>query len=243
MNNVIETLTNHRSIRSFTEQTIDNELLDQIADATQAAPSWINGQQMSVVVVKDSTTKQRLAELVGNQSAVAEAPVFFVFCADFYRASLASTMEKTSFAVSDDIDALLVGATDVGLAMGNAIAAAESLGLSIVPIGGIRKNPLEVIELLDLPKYVLPISGLCIGYANQNPELKPRFAKEAVFHEETYKQDLIDQIVSYNRTMIDYSNGQGPSWTERVASFYSMPFTSYTAAMLERQGFSFKNTL
>lgn len=47
----------------------------------------------------------------------------------------------------------MVSSVDAGLSMQNVITAAESLGLGIVPIGGIRKSPDEIIDLLQLPEY------------------------------------------------------------------------------------------
>ncbi|MDE5412544.1 oxygen-insensitive NADPH nitroreductase [Alkalihalobacterium chitinilyticum] len=246
MNQVIETIKNHRSIRSYTNEPVSENHLETIVEAAQAAPSWINGQQVSIVAVKDDQTKKKLTELVGNQKYVDETPVFFIFCADFYRASLAAEKEGTSFAIEEEIDSLLVGATDVGLAMGNAIAAAESLGLGCVPIGGVRRHSLEVIKLLNLPKYVIPISGLCIGYAAEDPGQKPRFPKEAVYHEETYNPDLKGILDTYDQQMEQYmkerTNGQMSSnWSTRVASFYSKPYYDNIAEMLKQQGFICKN--
>ncbi|MEB1806171.1 MAG: oxygen-insensitive NADPH nitroreductase [Bacillaceae bacterium] len=246
MNQVIETIKNHRSIRSYTNEPVSEDHLLTIVEAAQAAPSWINGQQVSIVAVKEDQTKKKLTELVGNQKYVDEAPVFFIFCADFYRASLAAEKEGTSFVIEEEVDSLLVGATDVGLAMGNAIAATESLGLGCVPIGGVRRHSLEVIKLLNLPKYVIPISGLCIGYAAEDPGQKPRFQKEAVYHKETYNPNLKDILDTYDQQMEQYTgertNGKMTSnWSTRVASFYSKPYYDNIAEMLKQQGFTCKN--
>lgn len=69
-------------------------------------------------------TKKTLAELCNNQKHIEEAPVFLIFCADFYRTDLASKMEGTTINITDNIDTLIVGATDVGIALGTAVAAA-----------------------------------------------------------------------------------------------------------------------
>lgn len=247
LNETIQTLVNHRSIRRYENKPVKKEDLHMIVEAAQAAPSWIHGQQVSIIAVQDETRKEKLAELVGNQVAVKEAPVFFVFCADFYRAKLASEKQQVPLAVTDDVDSLLVGATDVGLAMGNAIAAAESLGLGIVPIGGIRKNPLEVIKLLELPEYVIPISGLCIGYANETPEQKPRLPKEIVYQEEKYNAALQkEKLDTYDQMMSNYTsartNGENNSnWSERVAAFYSKPYYGQIGDMLLKQKFTCNN--
>ncbi|OLO40605.1 NADPH-dependent oxidoreductase [Alkalihalophilus pseudofirmus] len=246
MNKVIETLKNHRSIRKYTNEHVSEEYLSAIVEAVQAAPSWVNGQQVSIICVKDEQKKKKLSELVGNQKFVDEAPVFFVFCADFYRSSLAAEKEGLTLAIEEDVDFLLVGATDVGLALGNAITAAESFGLGCVPIGGIRRNSLEVIDLLELPKYVIPISGLCIGYAAENPVKKLRFPKEAVLHTETYNSNLKEILDTYDEQMEQHtskhSNGQTKTnWSTRIGTLYSKPYYQNVAEMLKQQGYNCKN--
>ena len=226
MNETMKTLLAHRSFRSYQEKGVENEKLEQIMKAVQAAPSWINGQQVSIIAIKDPERKKRFAELCGGQKHIDEAPVFLVFCSDFYRAYLSSKMEDTPFAVPDNIDTLLVGATDVGIALEAAITAAESFGLGTVCIGGIRRHLDEVMKELDLPPYVLPISGLCIGYPAGDPGLKPRLPVQAVYHNETYHHDIQDKIEEYNHIYSDYlterSGGkQTGTWTKAVANFYS----------------------
>lgn len=159
MNEVIKTLLNHRSVRSYSDKTVKKEDIDLIIRAAQQAPSSIDKQQVTIISVEDKEKKKKLSQLVGDQKYVDEAPVFLVFCADFYRAKLAGKIMGEEIVITDSQEANLVGAVDVGLAMGNAIAAAESLGLNIVPIGGVRKEPEEVIELLGLPEYVFPKIG------------------------------------------------------------------------------------
>ncbi|MDQ0228946.1 NADPH-dependent oxidoreductase [Metabacillus malikii] len=246
MNHVIQTLTEHRSYRHYKKDQLSNEQLDAILASAQAAPSWIHGQQVSVIVVQDERKKQRLAELSGNQQYIKDCPTFLVFCADFYRAHLASQIEEIPIEVTNDVDALLIGATDVGIALGNAIAAAESLGLNIVPIGGIRRNPLEVIETLEIPNYVIPIVGLCIGYGENDPGLNPRLPKETFIHREVYNKNQETLILSYNeeyqKHLSKTSSKPSTTWTSRVTSFYKE--THYNnqypdvPTMLKKQGFT-----
>ncbi|MFC3747781.1 NADPH-dependent oxidoreductase [Paenibacillus sp. GCM10012306] len=224
MNEIIRTLTNHRSYRSYSDRAVSTEDLQNIIASAQAAPSWVHGQQFTIIAVHNQERKQRLAELSGNQKHVAEAPVFLVFCMDFYRAGLASEMEGQPFEAASDVDALLVGAADVGLAMAGAITAAESLGLGTIPIGGVRRNTKAVIELLQLPKYVFPIAGLCVGYPGAESPKKSRLPMEAVYHEEQYNTDQTGLLQAYNETHRQSLQQQGlpeRSWTSWVAHFYA----------------------
>ena len=242
MNETIKTLMAHRSHRSYQDKDLDDAGLDMIIKAVQAAPSWINGQQVSVIAIRDPEQKRKFADLCGGQKHIEEAPVFLVFCLDFYRAYLASELENKPFAVPGNIDAIMVGATDVGIALGTAIAAAESLGLGTVPIGGIRRNLQETIRELNLPPYVFPVSGLCIGHPATDPGLKPRLPKQAVFHESTYNRELLPLIEEYNEVYANYvherSKGkQSAKWTEGIANFYSREYYQGVEDALKKQRF------
>lgn len=252
MNEVLKTLTHHRSIRQYKDTPIEEQHLEAILQAAQSAPTWIHGQQVSVIVIKNPDKKKQLASFCGNQEHINQAPIFLVFCADFYRAKLASEMEGMSFDVVNDADALLVGATDVGIAISNAIAASESLGLGTVPIGGIRRNPLDVIELLEIPKYVIPIAGLCVGYPSEDPGLNPRLPKESFRHDEVYNKHQIQYINSYNEAFKQYqltkTNGKHDgNWSSRISKFYHAKHYNNqypdVPKMLIQQGFTCKDMI
>ncbi|MBC1801001.1 NADPH-dependent oxidoreductase [Listeria booriae] len=243
MNSIIDHLRSHRSFRKFqTDRVIPKEQLDAIIRATQSAPSWINGQQYSIIAVQNPERKQKMAELCGNQPYIAESSVFLVFVADFYRTHLASETHGGSLTAVENVDALLVGATDVGLACENTIIAAESFDLGVVCIGGIRRNMADVIDFLQLPKYVFPMVGLCIGYPDVEMPIKPRFPKEAVYFEETYQTDVTDAMAAYDETIIPFSAREGGiSWTKRVSAFYDKDYYPSIAETLKQQGFLMKD--
>ncbi|MBZ9536418.1 NADPH-dependent oxidoreductase [Cytobacillus oceanisediminis] len=244
MNETIQQLKNHRSYRKYQDKEVTFETLQLIMEAAQAAPSWTNGQHVTAILIRNEARKKRLAELCGNQKHVDNSPAFLVFCADFYRAKLASEMEGKDFKAIEDIDTLLIGATDVGLAMQNAITAAESLGLGTVPIGGIRRNSLQVIEFLQLPTYVIPIAGLCVGYPDEDPGLKPRLPLKSVLQEEKYDENQQPFIENYNDTYKEYLKNRGENpvgWTDRIANFYNKSYYPSNAKMIKQQGFLAKD--
>lgn len=245
MNDVLKTLYNHRSYRKYAQQPVEPEKLQQMIQAAQAAPSWVNGQQVTIIAVTNEERKKQLSVLSGNQKHVADAPVFLVFCLDFYRAKLASELEGQPFEAARDVDALLVGATDVGIALANSTAAAESLGLGIIPIGGIRRNTAGVIALLQLPEYVFPVAGLCVGYPAEELPKKPRLPMEAVYHEEQYNPDLKGYIEKYNlahREYLQSLNLTERDWSATVAHFYALnPQYGDAGRTLPQQGFTCDN--
>lgn len=250
MNEMIRLLKDHRSVREFLpDREVAEKQSKTIIEAAMAAPNWINGQQVSVIEIRDKVRKAKLAKAAGNQAWIDEAPVFFVFCIDFYRAKLAAEKNEVEFHIADNIEAVIIGSTDVGIALANATTAAESMGLGIVPIGGIRRNPSVFIEALGLPEYVFPISGLVVGYPRNVPEQKPRLPLEAVHHKEKYDLDrqvaLINQYDERISTyMSERTNGQDSSnWSSKIASFYDKGFEAYEKAVapaIKKQGFDYK---
>ena len=240
----MHSLLSHRSIRSYQDKPVSDEDLTQIIQAVQAAPNWVNVQLVSVVAVKDYERRKYLSTLCGNQKHIAEAPVFLVFCADYYRTWLACRAKGQSLdSVLEDMDTVIVGAHEVGIAVGTAVAAAESLGLGTVVIGDVRQNPLEVISELGLPPYVFPVLCLCIGYAAEDPGLKPRLPMRAMFFEEQYDTNLGDALKCYDMLYAEYLkvrpfNNRVGTWTELIRDFYSTPYHyAHTEKMLHHQKF------
>ncbi len=245
MNSTINSILDHRSIRSYKDTPIEEDKLHAILECAQAAPSSINGQQMSVIVIKDQATKDKIAEIAGGQPWISQAPVFLLFVADFYRAKLASEKNNENLVIASNMEGTLVGSIDVGLAMGNTIAAAESLEMGTVCIGGIRNNPQAMVDLLNLPNYVYPMVGLCVGYANDQdvPDKKPRFAKDAVIHTESYNSDLMDHINAYDEViktyMSDRTSGQDVrNWSGFISGIYNKVYFPKVSGSLKDQQFS-----
>ncbi|WP_239255883.1 NADPH-dependent oxidoreductase [Listeria ilorinensis] len=238
MNPIIDQINQHRSIRKYQpDKTIPEEQLDAIIRAAQSAPSWINGQQYSMIGVKEPERKEKLAALTGNPY-VAECSVFLVFVADFYRVKVASKKYGKDFGAKAEADLLLVAATDVGLACQNAILAAESMDLGTVCIGGIRRELAAVSEFLELPEFVFPVVGLCLGYPAVQPPVKPRLPKEAVYFEESYKTDTWPLLEKYDEEIIPFSKREGSiGYTERIAKSYDQPYYSGITEALKKQGY------
>lgn len=241
----LNTLFSHRSIRAYTDQPVADEKLANILRAVQAAPNWVNIQHVSVIVIKDAARREKMAELCGGQRHVAQAPVFLIFCADYYRTFLACRKHgQTLDEVLNDIDHLIIGGNEVGIAFGTAAIAAELQGFAICPIGDARLHALEMIEELGLPRYVIPMVGMCLGYAAEDPGIKPRLPQAAVCFEERYNQELDALIEQYDADYADYLkirpwNSRVGNWTQLVADFYRPPYNHYPqiAEMLRRQGF------
>jgi FMN reductase [NAD(P)H] len=78
-----ELLKTRRSVRCFEDRPVDDDVLEELFDAVANAPSGGNIQPVSVVVVRDAARRAELADVVGGQPWVRNAPVSLVFCLDF----------------------------------------------------------------------------------------------------------------------------------------------------------------
>ena len=248
MNPVLESLFKHKSIRKYQNKPLEDEKLGLIVKAAQAAQTWCNGEQVSIIVVKDQATKDKIKELCWGQTHVGSCAAFLVFCADYYRLSLA--FEKAGKKKEDfekymsNIDTLLIGSHDAGIALQNATVAAESMGLGTCHIGAIRNKPLEIVKLLNLPKYVIPLVGLTVGYPDDDPGLKPRLPPKAVCFEEKYNTENAKAgIDEYDETFKKYlaqrdSNARDCNWSQRISDTYTSFEFKDDYELLKQQGYN-----
>lgn len=243
MNETIKLLTSHQSIRKFTNQPVTQEQLETIVTAAQWASSSSHVQAYSIIHVTDEAMRGQISEWTGNQLHVLNSPVFLVWCADLHRLRTAYEIhEKADKAYLGTAENWIVATVDVALAAQNAAIAAESLGLGIVYIGGIRNHIEDVSKLLRLPKYTSPIFGMCIGYPDQDPGQKPRLPLQSILHHNTYQtDDMLEQILKYDQTMKDYiskrtDGKRSGTWSEDMKNKLKTPTRMQIKAYLEAQG-------
>jgi FMN reductase (NADPH) len=226
MNDVIATILNHRSIRHFEDKPLTDEQIRTIISCAQSASTSSYIQAYSIIGVKDKEKKKKLAELAGNQNYVENNGHFLVFCADLYRHQLIGEMENTDVLPSiESTEKFMVALIDAALAAQNAAIAAESMGLGICYIGGIRNNLEGVKEVLKTPERVIPLFGMAIGYPTQTVDCKQRLPLEHIYHEDQYEQDrdiYVNQLQEYDEYISSYyekrTNGSRKDrWTEQMA--------------------------
>lgn len=249
MNMVIETLLNHRSVRKFTEQELSKEQVQTIVEAAQSASTSSFIQAYSIIGVSDKAKKKKLAELAGNQSYVENNGHVFVFCADLYRHEVAANMEGVDVSASlESTEKFMVSLIDAALAAQNAAIAAESMGLGICYIGGIRNQLTEVCELLKTPNHVLPLFALVVGYPDQQTDKKPRAPFHHVYHENEYEQNeetYKKGLEEYNETISAYykertNNERSDTWTSQMVGMLGKKSRAYMKDFVESKKFNLK---
>ena len=246
MNDVITTLTQRKSDRSFTDETIPDTILDAVIEAGYKAPTSKNGQHVSVVVVRDAARRAALAEYAGNQPWVAKAPVFLVVVYDMQKIEAACTASGKTMALQHCVEGLMVGGIDCGIALAAMQTAANALGLGTVPIGGIRNNPQEVVDLLRLPLHSFAAVGLCLGYVGKPSLVRPRLPISTFRHDEVYNPaPLREAVAPYDKELLEFwalhGRKEGKNWSESIAPSYSHNERPKLRPMLTKQGMTFQD--
>jgi nitroreductase len=245
MNAVIDLLKSHRSIRKFTERKIEPELLAELFAAGQGAATSSFLQGATIIRVTKPEVRAQIADLAGKQAYVESAAEFMVFCADLKRPGNYCAAYDMPFE-GDYTEHFIIATVDVALMAQSLVAAAESVGLGICYIGGIRNNPGPVSKLLGLPRGVYPVFGLCLGYPDQNPEVKPRLPLSVIVKQEVYNEDGDAEVIAeYDEKIKEYyrtrtGGGHGITWTRQVATLLSEKSRPHMKSFLAEQGFTFK---
>jgi len=241
MTSVTELMKSHVSVRSFKDDPVSEETLRTILGAGQFASTSSHVQAYSVVRVTDPQKRLAISEAAGGQKWVINAPIFLVYCADLRRLNYACT--KAGMGELEGLTEHSIAASvDAALFAQNVLLAAESEGLGGVFIGGIRNAPNTVIEQLDLPEFVFPLFGMCLGYPKERNATKPRLPLDAVLHTDSYDSEKIEPLVDgYDAEMAAYYAERGvvtgTNWSSSVAAALQQKRREHMQEMLRQQGF------
>jgi len=181
----MQAIMSHRTIRKYKTDSIDDATLNEILLAGTRASTTGNMQVYSIVVTTDAQIKKQLAPCHFNQGMVTQAPVVLTFCADFNRFNKWCTQRKADPGY-DNFLSFTTAAIDALLAAQNVCIAAEDRGLGICYLGTTTYMAAKIIEVLGLPKGVVPITTVVVGYPEEIPGLTDRLPLEAVIHREIY---------------------------------------------------------
>jgi len=182
---MLNLLNQHRSIRKYTSQEIATELLTELLEVACRASNTGNMQAYSIVVTTDNDIKEQLSPAHFNQPMIKQAPVVLTFCADFNRFTKWCEQRQANPGY-DNFQSFMATAIDTLVAAQTFCIAAESAGLGICYLGTTTYNAREIIDALKLPKLVVPVTTITVGYPDGIPEQTDRLPLEAVVHTETY---------------------------------------------------------
>jgi len=187
MNKTISLLVGRASCRAFTGRKISSRTLNYILEAGIHSPTGGNLQPYSVIKIEKPGARSRLSKLCG-QSFMKKAPLHLVFCMDFHRLRRWAKLEKAPFSADRALRPFWIAFQDTMICAQNMCTAADSLGLGSVYIGPVFDKIREIRKMCQLPKGVIPVVSLAVGYPAFFPAPREKLGPEVVVHNEVYRE-------------------------------------------------------
>lgn len=249
-NKTLSDILDRRSCRSFRPDPIPEELIQTLFAAAFSAPSKSDLQQACVIRVDDRARQRRIADLSPNTTWISEAPLFMVWCGDSRRIRKLSEWRGHPFA-NDHLDAFMNAAVDAGIAMQTFIVAAESAGLGCCPVSQIRDHIDPLSSELELPKWVFPMAGLCVGWPDEQAPISLRLPLSTTVHLDRYDDgEMLEQVADYDRRREEiertppeqqrlvekFGISSDYGWSENRTRQYAVPARSDFGRYIRAQG-------
>ena len=190
----MKTINTRRTIRKYADKDVDQQLLNRLLTEAARTQTMGNLQLYSVVITRSKEGKETLAPAHFNQPMVTQAPVVLTICADFRRTTRWCEERKAQPGY-DNFLSFINAATDALLYTQTFCNLAEEEGLGICYLGTTVYMPDMIIDALNLPKLVMPVATLTVGWPDESPHLSDRLPLASFVHEERY--------VDYTREAID----------------------------------------
>jgi nitroreductase len=154
-----------RSVRTFSSQTVSDNLVKQVVECGRVAPSWKNWQGWHFIVVRD---KDKIAEIVDNGGVfgnkwLRNAPALLIACGDP--------------AKSGDMNGVSYITVDVSIALDHIVLAATELGLGTCWVGIFDAAKLK--EALGIPGSQRIIALTPLGYPADGMSVRERLSRMA----------------------------------------------------------------
>ncbi len=202
----LDFLFDRRSILHFKDEEIPQDVLNKVLVAAQRASApggtltggYRGAQPISIIVVKNKARRAQLNEMLceGRKVCIQEAPVSLIFCVDTHRLNRWAALDggESHFG---GMGVLWVSLRAVYTAAQNSVIAAEAMGLGSQYIQEIVWQPHTALDFFELPKQVMPVTMLVLGYPSERPPLAPTLPLEAIVHEETYHDPPDEELLAH----------------------------------------------
>ncbi|APU71667.1 NADPH-dependent oxidoreductase [Companilactobacillus crustorum] len=243
MNQTIDNLINHVSVRNFTDESITEDQKKQLVAAAQSGSTSEFVQAFSLIEITDPQLRKQISDITVSSPHVQKADTFYIFVADLNRQATMLKANNLSLDSLKNMESLLVATVDTTIAAQNMATAAESMGLGICYIGSIRNNIQQVAKLLELPKFTFPLFGMTIGVPAVKNQPKPRLFIQNQVATNTYDSQAFNDLTKYDQEVRKYyanrrTNSQDTTWTEKNLTMFDHIHRPEVASFLKEQGFS-----
>lgn len=190
---LLSALSERRSVRKYSTKDIDDQMLSRLLETAEHTQTMGNLQLYSVVVTRSDEMKKALAPAHFNQPMVTQAPVVLTFCADYCRTTAWCEQRKANPGY-DNFLSFINAATDALLFCQTFCTLAESAGLGLCFLGTTVYQPLHIIKTLKLPRLVMPVATITLGWPDEEPAVSDRLPLSAIVHQETYEVPTPESI-------------------------------------------------
>ena len=192
----MESIKTRRTIRKYSDKDVSQELLHRLLEEAMRTQTMGNLQLYSVIITRDTEMKEQLAPAHFNQPMVEGAPVVLTICADFRRTSIWAKNRKAVPGYGNFLS-FINAATDALLFTQTFCNLAEEEGLGCCFLGTTVYMPQMIIDVLKLPRLVMPVSAITLGWPDEVPALSDRLPLESIIHNETYLDYTPEAIDKY----------------------------------------------
>lgn len=176
-----------RTRRNFLDKEVPTEMLREIVGEAMRAPNTGNMQTYSVVYSRKGEARKALEALHFNQPASTGADLLLTVCADFNHFTRWCRLSDAD-AGYDNFLSFTSAMTDAVILAQQIVTIAEMRGLGTCYLGTVTYNAPEIAALLKLPKLVVPVASLAIGWPADGGTESERLGVDAVLFEGTYPQ-------------------------------------------------------
>lgn len=163
-----EALLKRRSIRKFTEQSVSEEMIDELLHAAMSGPSACNKKPWEFYVI---TNKDKLEELKkASKFTKITSPLAIVVCGNLSKALPLHFADYWIQDCSAATENILLRVTDLGLG---------AVWCGIYPQ---KKAEDRVKEILGIPKKEIPLNVIFIGHPAENPAARDQFDEKNIHY-------------------------------------------------------------
>ncbi len=166
----LDCIMTRTSVREYTDKQVPDSIVETLLKAAMAAPTAMNKQPWHFVVVTDKAVREAIAQ-ADQYIRAKEAPLVIVACGDL--------------AKEEDGEGRDFWIQDVSAATENILLAAHAQGLGAVWCGihPIKAREKAIADILGLPKDIVPLSAVCIGYPAHEHQPKDKWNPKAVHYD------------------------------------------------------------
>lgn len=200
-----DTMMQHRSVRQFTNEPVDPQLLSELLECGLRASNTGNMQLYSIITTQQEPLRTELCKLHFGQCAT--APLWLTICTDVRRYHHYCRVNQCDEPYGNFLwfaSALV----DASLCAQNICVAAEERGLGFCYLGTVMYNTAQIASLLQCPEGVVPVIAIAMGHPAEEARMSERLGQDAVVHSEVYHDPTDEEIVSSHRVRDEHPFNQ-----------------------------------